>query len=62
MGTYLTAMAAILALLMGWIAVQHLARTFARRHPEFGPFREEGGCGSGSCSCSGPKSCHKGQS
>lgn len=30
-------------LLAGWILVQHLARVFASRHPEFGPAREEGG-------------------
>lgn len=29
-----------------WILVQHGARRFAERHPEFGPAREEGGgCG-----------------
>ncbi len=33
----------ILGLLSGWILVQHLARTFAARHPELGPAREEGG-------------------
>jgi hypothetical protein len=38
-----------------WVAVQHAARTFAARHPEFGPAREEGeescgGCSSGHCS------------
>ncbi len=51
--TYLTAMAVILLMLLGWIGVQHLARLFAARHPEFGPAREEGGgCGS-LCKCSG---------
>lgn len=32
-----------------WILVQYLARAFAAAHPELGPYREEGGCGSGSC-------------
>jgi hypothetical protein len=45
----------ITALLAGWVAVQHLARSYAARHPEFGPAREEGsGCGH-SCLCSGGK-------
>ncbi|MGB5277241.1 MAG: hypothetical protein WBO16_06990 [Gammaproteobacteria bacterium] len=43
----------ITALMAGWIAVQHLARSYAARHPEFGPAREEGsGCGK-SCLCTG---------
>ena len=38
-------------LLIGWLAVQQLARYYAARHPEFGPAREEGsGCGK-SCLC-----------
>ena len=46
------AIAAILGLLLGWMAVQQLARLFAKRHPEFGRAREEGmGCGT-SCGCS----------
>lgn len=41
----------ILGLLLAWLAVQQLARTFARRHPQWGPCREEGeGCGHG-CGC-----------
>lgn len=39
----LIAFLVILGLLLGWVAVQHLARTYAERHPEFGPAREEGG-------------------
>lgn len=39
----LIAFLVILGLLVGWVAVQHLARTYAARHPEFGPAREEGG-------------------
>lgn len=53
MRDYMVAIAVILLVLLGWIAVQHAARRFAARHPEFGPAREEGsGCGSG-CGCSG---------
>jgi len=49
------AVAAILTLLLGWLAVQRLARLFAKRHPELGPAREEGqGCGS-SCGCHGKR-------
>lgn len=52
---YLLAMSLILLLLLGWLAVQQLARLYARRHPEFGPAREEGGgCGS-NCGCHGGK-------
>ena len=51
LGTTIISMAIILAMLAGWVLVQHLARTFAARHPEFGPVREEGGgCGT-SCGC-----------
>jgi hypothetical protein len=36
----------IFAVIVGWIAVQSLARRWAARHPELGPAREEGtGCG-----------------
>ncbi len=46
------ASAIILALFTGWVLVQHLARRFAFRHPQFGPAREEGiGCGM-ACRCS----------
>jgi hypothetical protein len=42
----------ILVLFTGWVLVQHLARHFAYRHPQFGPAREEGvGCGA-ACRCS----------
>lgn len=51
MREYLIAIGAILLLLLAWVTVQHVARLFAKRHPEFGPVREGGGCGS-SCSCS----------
>ena len=48
----------IFGLFAGWILVQHLARNFAARHPEFGPMREEGkGCGAFLCLCSKKDSC-----
>jgi hypothetical protein len=50
---YLIAVAIILALLLGWISVQYLARRFAARHPEFGPAREEGAACGGLCGCHG---------
>jgi hypothetical protein len=49
----LLAAGVILLMLLGWTWVQHIARKYAERHPEFGPAREEGsGCGSG-CHCAG---------
>jgi hypothetical protein len=40
-----------------WVVIQESARRFAKRHPEFGPAREEGGeCGI-SCSCANWKTC-----
>ena len=53
-------MGLILLLLLGWIVVQQMARLFARRHPEFGAYRDGGGCGSGNCSCSGKDACRNG--
>ncbi|MBF0471010.1 MAG: chemotaxis protein [Gammaproteobacteria bacterium] len=48
----------ILTLLVGWLAVQFMARRHASLHPELGPFREEGGgCGS-HCRCDHHESCH----
>lgn len=59
MGTYLIAIFIILALMAGWIGVQHLSRSFARRHPEWGPPREEGGgCGL-FCFCRNRQTCPK---
>jgi hypothetical protein len=56
---FLIAPLLVFVILTGWIVVQHAARLFAKRHPEFGPAREEGGgCGS-SCMCSGGGSCRK---
>lgn len=49
---YLIAMLAVMGMLLLWASIQTLARRFAERNPQLGPFREEGaGCGSGSCSC-----------
>ncbi|MCP4699368.1 MAG: chemotaxis protein [Gammaproteobacteria bacterium] len=50
--TYLIAMGIILLVLLGWVAVQHLARAFAAKHPEF-PVRDEGGGCGRQCSCIG---------
>ncbi|KPK56253.1 MAG: hypothetical protein AMS22_01890 [Thiotrichales bacterium SG8_50] len=51
MAHYLIAVGTVLLVLVGWVAVQHIARLYARDHPQFGPYREEGGgCGS-SCRC-----------
>ena len=55
----LIAIVATFTLLLGWLAVQNLARLFAKRHPELGPAREEGqGCGS-SCGCHNKGTCKK---
>jgi hypothetical protein len=58
MASYLTAIALLFVLLVGWILVQQFARLFARRHPEWGPYREKvgcGGCGGGKCADDGCK-------
>jgi hypothetical protein len=49
----------VFVVLGGWLLVQYGAREFAKRHPQFGPPRVGGGCGSGNCSCSGNKSCSR---
>lgn len=42
-----------------WVVVQESSRRFARRHPEFGPAREEGGeCGV-TCGCPNWKKCRE---
>jgi hypothetical protein len=51
MGTYLLAMGIILIVMFGWVAVQRMARLFAFKHPEFGPYPEGGG-GCAACGCS----------
>ena len=44
----------IFGVLAGWVWVQQAYAAFARRNPDLGPFRQEGGaCGSGNCACSG---------
>ncbi len=56
--TTLIAILIIFGTLVGWIGVQHLARTFAARHPEFGPVREDGeGCGGLFCLCKDNLAC-----
>jgi hypothetical protein len=51
-GTYIATVGIILAVTLGWVLVQHAARVYAARHPEFGPAKEEGaGCGK-TCGCS----------
>ena len=55
MGTIFLAIGIILLIMLGWVAVQQIARLFAAKHPEFGPYTEKvGGCGG--CGCGG-KSC-----
>ncbi|ANB02099.1 hypothetical protein [Ectothiorhodospira sp. BSL-9] len=57
---YLTAFLIIFALFTAWVLVQHAARRFAQRHPEFGPAKEEGGgCASGCGGCASAHSCGK---
>jgi hypothetical protein len=59
-GNYLTAVAAILVILVGWITVQQLARRFASRHPEWQESAvASGGCGGG-CLCGSGGSAGKG--
>ncbi|MGA0333670.1 MAG: chemotaxis protein [Kiritimatiellia bacterium] len=50
----------VLFLLCGlWFWLQQKGRAFARRHPEFGRYREEGGeCGK-TCGCAIWKHCQK---
>lgn len=50
MADFLLTSLVIFGVMVGWLYVQDLYRRFARRHPELGPFRREGGCGGG-CSC-----------
>ena len=57
---YIITVIIIFGLLAGWLAVQHLARWFAARHPELGPAREEGGgCGGLFCLCKDKGTCPK---
>jgi len=53
---FIVAPIAIFVLFGGWLLVQDISRKFAKRHPEFGPYREEGsGCGGGCHNCSDRK-------
>jgi len=53
MSTYLVTIGLLLVILLGWVAVQRVYKLFARRHPELGPFRDDGAgcgaCGGGGC-------------
>ncbi|MFP4243655.1 MAG: hypothetical protein ACLFRJ_01060 [Ectothiorhodospira sp.] len=49
MTTYVITVAIHFVLFTGWYLVQEAARRFARRHPELGPAREEGGGCAGGC-------------
>lgn len=51
---YLITIGLILLIMLAGIVVDRFYSLFARRHPELGPFRKEGGgcggnCGSGAC-------------
>lgn len=58
MSTYLITIGILFLLVLLSVVVQRFYKLFARRHPELGPFREEGGgcgccrggaCGGGAC-------------
>ncbi len=55
---YLVTLLLLPTLVLLWIGVQHAARSFAARHPEFGPAREEGEEGCGGCGGGGHCSNH----
>lgn len=60
MSAYLATIGLLFMLLLGWVAVQRSYRSFARRHPQLGPFRDEhGGCGGcgGACSRQEARDC-----
>ncbi|MCG6970993.1 MAG: chemotaxis protein [Gammaproteobacteria bacterium] len=48
---YLISIVLVMILLLAWCSVQAWSRRYARRHPEFGPAREEGGGCGVSCRC-----------
>jgi hypothetical protein len=48
---YLISIVLVMILLLAWCSVQAWSRCYARRHPEFGPAREEGGGCGVSCRC-----------
>ena len=45
MGTYLTTIVVIFAVLSGGIVVDRLYRGFAAKNPQLGPFRDTSKCG-----------------
>lgn len=55
MSTYLVTIGLILILMLGGVVVDMFYKLFARRHPELGPFRRDGGCGccDGGSHCAG---------
>lgn len=52
MATYAITIAAVAALLAGWVAVQAAYRRFARGHPQYGACRDEQAGGCGACATS----------
>ena len=50
MAEFFLTSAVIFVVMVAWLYVQDRYRQFAQRHPELGPYRNEGGC-DGSCSC-----------
>lgn len=54
---YLLSVGLVMVLLAGWCAIQQLARSYAKRHPELGPAREEGGGCGVSCHCRDETEC-----
>ena len=45
MGTYLTTIVILFAVLSGGILVDRLYRSFAAKNPQLGPFRDSSKCG-----------------
>ncbi len=51
MAEFLLTSLVIFIVLLAWVYVEQRYRRFAARHPDRGPYRQQGGCG-GACSCS----------
>lgn len=53
----IAAISIIMLVLFGWVIVQHITRAYAAKHPEQGPYREEGSCcgSSADCICGKPE-------
>ncbi len=47
----LAAISIIMLVLCGWVIVQYIARAYAAKYPEQGPYREEGSCCGASTDC-----------